>query len=148
MMCFNEGVDGEAKDGENPSESSNTKFIIQDMGREHVIKEEYINDELDSEADDDSCDDRPSDKDIVSQAQSSKTIRQKSAKAKWVAKVTVNGLKNNTKIKLNEVVVDMRLRYTTEIAGCRAFKERQLARQIVEGHSRKQFNFLWSYGAE
>lgn len=60
MMGFNEGVDGEAKDGENPSESPNTKFIIQDMGREHVIKEEYITDELDSEADDDRCDYRPS----------------------------------------------------------------------------------------
>ncbi|XP_058734254.1 uncharacterized protein LOC131605982 [Vicia villosa] len=72
----------------------------------------------------------------------------KSAKADWVVKVIVDGLKNNTKMKLNDVVADVMLRYATEIPGYRAFKARQIARQIVEGDSSKQFNLLWSYGAE
>lgn len=63
----------------------------------------------------------------------------KSDKAEWVAKVIVGGLKNNTKVKLSEVV---------EIPGCRAFKARQIARHIVEGDSSKQFILLWFYGVE
>ncbi|KAI5422925.1 hypothetical protein KIW84_046079 [Lathyrus oleraceus] len=49
---------------------------------------------------------------------------------------------------LNEVVADVRLKYGTDILGYRAFKARQLTRHIVEGDSSKQYNFLWSYGAE
>ncbi|XP_058759808.1 uncharacterized protein LOC131633114 [Vicia villosa] len=51
-------------------------------------------------------------------------------------------------MKLNEVVADVRLRYSTEITGCRAVKARKLARKVVEGDSAKQYNMLWSYGAE
>ncbi|CAI8619654.1 unnamed protein product [Vicia faba] len=40
------------------------------------------------------------------------------------------------------------IRYATKIPGCRAFKARQIARQIVEGESSKTFSLLWSYGAE
>lgn len=57
---LNEGVDGEPRDGENPSEPPNNIFITQEMGKEHVSEEEYMTDELDSGANDDSCDDRPS----------------------------------------------------------------------------------------
>ncbi|KAI5418497.1 hypothetical protein KIW84_042934 [Lathyrus oleraceus] len=39
----------------------------------------------------------------------------KSANAEWVAKVIVGGLKNNTKMKLSEVVADVRLGYAIEI---------------------------------
>lgn len=37
----------------------------------------------------------------------------KSAKAEWVAKVIFDGLKNNTKMKLSEVVTNVRLRFAT-----------------------------------
>ncbi|XP_058742407.1 uncharacterized protein LOC131614886 [Vicia villosa] len=51
-------------------------------------------------------------------------------------------------MKLNEVVADIRSRYSPKIPGCRAFKARQIARQIVEGDSSNQFSMLWSYGAD
>ncbi|XP_058739575.1 uncharacterized protein LOC131611665 [Vicia villosa] len=72
----------------------------------------------------------------------------KNANADWVSRVIVDKLKNNSGMKLNEVVADVRLRYSTEITGCRAFKARQLARKVVEGDSAKQYSMLWSYGAE
>lgn len=51
-------------------------------------------------------------------------------------------------MKLNEVVADVKLRYATEIPSCKVFKVRQLARQIIEGDSSKQYNLLWSYSVE
>lgn len=51
-------------------------------------------------------------------------------------------------MKLNDVVADVRLRHATKISGCREFKARLVARQIVEGDSSKQYSFLWSYGVE
>lgn len=72
----------------------------------------------------------------------------KNAKVILVAKVIVDKLKNNIKMKLNEMVSYVRLVFVTEITGCKDFKARKLARQIVEGDSSKQYNLLWSYDAE
>ncbi|XP_058784016.1 uncharacterized protein LOC131658774 [Vicia villosa] len=210
-----------------PNEPDNNMFITEEMGKAHVIEEEYMTDELDNGADDESGDDRPCvirfnaedafSKDFVfkvgmefcslrqfkdailehnvlngrdvkfekndanrcrvvckdrekcdytvlcSRVLTSTTFRiktlyskhkcgrqffNKNAKAEWVAKVIVDGLKNTKNMNLNDVVIDVRLRYATEIPGYRAFKARQIARQIVEGDSSKQFNLLWSYDAE
>ena len=38
--------------------------------------------------------------------------------------------------------------FAFRIPGCRDFKERQRARQIVEEDSRKKYSLLWSYDAE
>ncbi|CAI8616634.1 unnamed protein product [Vicia faba] len=72
----------------------------------------------------------------------------KNANADWVSRVIIVKLKNNSTMKLNELVADVRLRFATEITRCRTFKARQLARKIVEGDSTKQYNMLWSYEAE
>ncbi|CAK8570035.1 unnamed protein product [Lathyrus sativus] len=197
------------------------------MGKEHVIEDAYMTDELDSCGDDDSCDERPcvirfnqeeslsknfvfkvgiefsslrqlnnatlehnvlngryvkfekndanrcrvvcKDKKkcdytaLCSRVLTSTTFRiktlfvnhkcgrrffNKSAKAEWVGKVIVDGLKNNSRMRLSEVVADVRQRYATEIPGCRAFKARQITRHIVEEDSSKKFSLLWSYAAE
>ncbi|CAK8530878.1 unnamed protein product [Lathyrus sativus] len=106
------------------------------MGKEHVIEDAYMTDELDSGDDDDSCDERPCvikfnqeeslSKDFVfkvgmefsslcSRVLTSTIFRiktlfakhkygrqffNKSDKAEWVAKVIVDGLKNNSRIRL------------------------------------------------
>lgn len=72
----------------------------------------------------------------------------KSIKSKWVGKIIVYKMKNNGKVKLNEVVGDIRTQFSTEIYGARAFKERQIAREIVEGDSSKKYSLFWSYSAE
>lgn len=65
----------------------------------------------------------------------------------WVVKVIVDRTKKNNKMKLNDVVADVRVRYATEILGCGAFNVRHISRQVVEGDSSKQCCLLWSYGA-
>lgn len=57
----------------------------------------------------------------------------KSSKADWVTKVIFDGMKNNKSMKLNDVVANVRLRYAIQIPGCRDFKTRQFARQVVDG---------------
>ncbi|MCI67500.1 hypothetical protein A2U01_0088759, partial [Trifolium medium] len=51
-------------------------------------------------------------------------------------------------MKLTEIVAYIRIKYAVEIPACRAFKARQIARQLVEGDSSKQYSLLWSYSAE
>lgn len=46
------------------------------------------------------------------------------------------------------MVADVRLRYATEISGCRAFKAKHISKQIFEGDSSELYYLLWSYGAE
>ncbi|XP_058784220.1 uncharacterized protein LOC131658989 [Vicia villosa] len=209
------------------SETVKQMFIIDEIGKQHVIEDDYMIDELDNGVDDDNCDERPfvirfNEKDKLSKdyvfkvemefcslkqfkdvilehnvlngmdmkfekndsnrckvvckdkkkcnytilcsrvlTSTTFSIRtlyakhkcgrkffNKSAKTEWVAKFIVDGMKNNTKMKLNEVVADVRLRYATEIPEYSAFRARQIARQIVEGDPSKQFSLLWSYGAE
>jgi len=75
-------------------------------------------------------------------------IENKNAKSKWVAKKILGRMKNDNDIKLNQVAGEVRTRYSTEIPACRAFRGRQIARQLVEGDSSCQHSLLWSYSAE
>ncbi|RDX79885.1 hypothetical protein CR513_39636, partial [Mucuna pruriens] len=73
-----------------------------------------------------------------------RVLDNKNAKAKWVAKVIVDKLKANNKLKSNEVINDIRITYATEITLSRAFKARQLARKgliliFEEMMNRKKF---------
>lgn len=70
------------------------------------------------------------------------TFLQKNSKVDWVPKMIVDQLKNNNNMKLNEVVLDVRLRFSTEITGCKDFKARHLSRQIVKEDSSKQYSLL------
>lgn len=65
---LNEGVDagvnGEpiiehVTNNEAPSEPNKKMFITEEMGKEHVIEDSYMTDELDNGGDDDNCDERP-----------------------------------------------------------------------------------------
>jgi hypothetical protein len=73
-----------------------------------------------------------------------RTFINKNANADFVANEIVEPLKNNSKMKLTEIVALIRSKYAVEIPACRAFKTRQL----VEGDSSKQYSLLWSYSAE
>lgn len=65
----------------------------------------------------------------------------KSVEADSVVKVIIDGMKNNNKMKLDDIIGNVMLSYVTEIFGCRDFKASRLARQIVEGDSSKQYGF-------
>ncbi|CAI8619407.1 unnamed protein product [Vicia faba] len=145
-----------------------------EMQREHVIEDDYITYELDSGTDDDSDDGRP----LVIRFNEHENLRKEFkfkvgmefSSLKQFKKVVlehnvlngrdvrfsridetrvvVDKLKNNSGMKLNEVVADVRLGFAIEITRCRAFKTRQLARKVVEGDSAKKDSMLWSYGVE
>ncbi|CAI8600765.1 unnamed protein product [Vicia faba] len=144
-------------DGATPSEPHILSFATTEMEEEYVIEENYMNDELDSRVEEDSCKDKlvvimfneeePIKKDFIFK------VRMKFSSLKKFKKTileynVLNGRENNNKMKLNGVVSDGRLRFATEITGYRAFKSRKIARQIVEGDSSKQYSLLWSYGIE
>ncbi|KAI5396006.1 hypothetical protein KIW84_062270 [Lathyrus oleraceus] len=137
-----------------------------EMDMEHVMDVDYMTDELDSGADDDSCVDGHA----VIRFNEEETLRKhfifkmgmefsslKKFKKVVLEHCVLNGrevrvivekLKNNSGMKLNEVVADLRLRFAIEIIESRAFKARQLARKVVEGDSAKQYSIIWSYDAE
>lgn len=49
----------------------------------------------------------------------------------------VDNLKNNNEMNLNEVFLDVRLSFATEITSYRAYKVRHIVKQIVERDSSK-----------
>lgn len=57
-------------------------------------------------------------------------------------------MKNYEKVKLNEVVGEVRTQFSTKITGSIAFKEKQIAKEIVEGNSSRPYSLLWSHSAE
>lgn len=66
MNEFDVGMDGgqprstHVGNSDSKTEPPNKSFITQEMGREHIIEEDYMDDKLDSGEYDESCDDRPS----------------------------------------------------------------------------------------
>lgn len=75
-------------------------------------------------------------------------IENKNAKSEWVAKKILGRMTNDNDMKLDQVIDEVSTRYSTEILACRAFRARQIARQLVEGDSSRQYSLLWSYSAE
>ncbi|CAI8594319.1 unnamed protein product [Vicia faba] len=186
MHGFGDGVDEvQARttrvvvDGAIISEPSNNAFIIEEIGREHIIEEDYTTDELKSGTTDDNCVDRPIvirfneeyalfkdftfkvEIELSSLKQFKNFILEHNVLngrevrfekmmqiGDWVVKVILDRLNNNNKMKLNDVITDVRIRYAVEIPDCGAFKASQLTRKIVEGDSSKQYSLLWPYGAE
>ena len=77
-----------------------------------------------------------------------RAFKNKNANSRWVAKKMLDRVKCTRTVKINEVVDDIQRRYATQITGCRAWRARQIAREIVEGESSKQYSLLWSYSEE
>ena len=75
-------------------------------------------------------------------------IENKNAKSECVAKKILGRMTNDNDMKLDQVINEVRTRYSTEIPACRAFRARQIARQLVEGDSSRQYSLLWSYSVE
>lgn len=72
----------------------------------------------------------------------------KNAKSEWVAKVIFDRMKCSKGMQINDVVTEVRTKYSTGITFSTAFKARQIARKLVDGDSVKQYALLWSYSEE
>ncbi|CAI8610067.1 unnamed protein product [Vicia faba] len=107
-------------DGATHRQQTFSSFATSGMEKEHVIEENYMINELDNGADEDNCDDKPI---LIRFNEEEPMIKE------------FNSRLNNNKMKLNEVVSDVRLRFATKITCCKAFKARKISIQIVEGDS-------------
>ncbi|KEH16457.1 hypothetical protein MTR_0177s0050 [Medicago truncatula] len=72
----------------------------------------------------------------------------KNAKSDWLAKVIFEGMKSSKRLQINDVVTEVRTKYSTGITFSTAFKARQIARKLVEGDSVKHYSLLWSYSED
>ncbi|RDY00400.1 hypothetical protein CR513_16421, partial [Mucuna pruriens] len=87
-------------------------------------------------------------KTLIGKHNCGRVFANKNAKSKWISKQLVDKLKSNSKLTLNEIIDDMRITFSTDITLSRAFKAKQLVREVVEGDASKQYSLLWSYSAE
>lgn len=87
-------------------------------------------------------------KTICSKHKCGRLFNNKNATARWVGKVVAKKLQNHQKIKINEIVADIQQDYSTGITSYRAWKARQIAKNIVDGEAEKQYTLRWAYSAE
>ncbi|XP_057452742.1 uncharacterized protein LOC130744588 [Lotus japonicus] len=77
-----------------------------------------------------------------------RVFNNKNATSKFVAKKLVEKLRGSRTMRLNDVVDEMRLGFSTGITRYRAWKGRQLALQVVEGDASKQYTLLYKFSVE
>ena len=87
-------------------------------------------------------------KTLVPQHTCGRVFDNKNANSKWVAKVMVDKLRNNSKVTIRDIIGEIRGSYSTRITKWRALRAKQIASGIVEGEATKQYSLLWSYSAE
>jgi hypothetical protein len=72
----------------------------------------------------------------------------KSAKVEWIVNAIVERMRSNGNMTVNEVISDMRTRFSIGISFPRAVKARKLAKNMVDGDADRQYSLLWSYSEE
>lgn len=71
-----------------------------------------------------------------------------SATAKWVSKSVANNMFTGDHVTINDIVDFVGKNYSVNITFWRAWKAKQMAKEIVEGNAARQYSLLWRYSAE
>ncbi|XP_058753414.1 uncharacterized protein LOC131626580 [Vicia villosa] len=77
-----------------------------------------------------------------------RVLDNKSASSKWVAKVVVKNMQTSDKVRIRDIIQDMRQNYSVGITVCRAWKAKLIAKKIIEGDVDKEYANLWRYAPE
>lgn len=77
-----------------------------------------------------------------------RVFNNKNANSKWVSKLVAERLMSTNKVKIVEVMTEIKRKYATGITVGRAWKGIKMARDRVEGDATKQYSLLWSYASE
>ncbi|XP_058756954.1 uncharacterized protein LOC131630180 [Vicia villosa] len=77
-----------------------------------------------------------------------RVLNNKSANSKWVSKLVVEKRKSQGKVKLSEIMAELRQKYAVGITKGKAWRAKAIADEIIEGDAKEQYNMLWSYAAE
>jgi len=72
----------------------------------------------------------------------------RSANSKWVTKVQLPKITCTEKIKVTDIMKDMRRNQGVGITFYRAWRAKKRAKDIIEGEDAKQYSLLWRYAAE
>jgi hypothetical protein len=76
-------------------------------------------------------------KTLVQKHTCGRVFQNKSTTSGWVTKVLVEKMKNSEIFNINQVVGEIRTKFSTSITPSRAFKARKMARKIVDGDIEK-----------
>jgi hypothetical protein len=66
-------------------------------------------------------------------------INNKSATSKWISKSVANKLQSSKDVKVTEIIHDMRRTHSLGVSFGRAWKAREIAKEVVEGDATKQY---------
>ncbi|XP_058765869.1 uncharacterized protein LOC131639388 [Vicia villosa] len=77
-----------------------------------------------------------------------RVLNNRCAKSKWVAKYVVNKMQSSEKVKIADIIQDIRKTYSVGITPSRAWKAKEIAKGIVEGDAVRQYAMVWRYAAE
>lgn len=77
-----------------------------------------------------------------------RVLKNRSAKSKWVAKCVVNKMQTCEKVRIDDIMQDMRKNYSVGITPGSAWKAKEIAKGIVEGDTARQYAMIWRYETE
>ncbi|XP_058734066.1 uncharacterized protein LOC131605767 [Vicia villosa] len=72
-----------------------------------------------------------------------RVLDNKSASSKWVAKAVVKKMRTSDKVRICDIIQDMRQNYSVGITVCRAWKAKLIAKIIIKGDADKEYANLW-----
>ncbi|XP_058756990.1 uncharacterized protein LOC131630222 [Vicia villosa] len=78
----------------------------------------------------------------------SRVLNNKSANSKWVSKVVVEKRHQSGKVKVSDLMAELRSKYLVGISKGRAWRAKHMAEKIIEGDCSKQYSMLYNYAAE
>jgi len=77
-----------------------------------------------------------------------RTTYNRSANSKWVTKVQLPKIMCTEKVKVLDIMKDMRRNQGVGVTFYRAWRAKKRAKDIIEGEAAKQYTLLWRYAAE
>ncbi|XP_058776394.1 uncharacterized protein LOC131650710 [Vicia villosa] len=77
-----------------------------------------------------------------------RVLNNTSATSKWVAKTVAARMTSSDGVKIRDIESEIRSNFSVGITMNRAWKDKQIAKALLEGDAVKQYNLLWRYSAE
>lgn len=76
-----------------------------------------------------------------------RVLNNRFANSKWMAKVVVNKMQTYETMSIRDIMQDMRQNYFVRIIVARAWKEKFIVKNTIEGDVDKKYANLWRYVA-
>ncbi|XP_058769018.1 uncharacterized protein LOC131642868 [Vicia villosa] len=77
-----------------------------------------------------------------------RVLDNKSANSRWVAKAVLKKMQSSQDVRITDIIQDLRQNYSVGITVARAWKEKLIAKKMLEGDADRQYAILRRYAAE